>query len=110
MLNAIIVTDGGKDPVPQKDDTETLWNCMDRKTGKNGVVFECRAWAQQRSGGGGLAVCMLSCEGAGTGTLDLYVSLNAMKSELWLSPPREGGRWWGESHAGGRVFIGGHEG
>lgn len=25
MLNAIIVTDGGKDPVPQKDDTETLW-------------------------------------------------------------------------------------
>ena len=26
MLNAIIVTDGGKDPVPQKDDTEPFWN------------------------------------------------------------------------------------
>jgi len=25
--------------------------------------------------------------GGGTGTLDLYVSLDAMKNELWLSPP-----------------------
>jgi len=27
------------------------------------------------------------CGGAGTGTLDLYVSLDGMKNELWLSPP-----------------------
>ena len=43
MLNAIIVTDGGKDPVPQKDDTETFWNGMYWKTRKIGAVCDYRA-------------------------------------------------------------------
>jgi len=55
---------------------------------------------------------MLSRGGAGTGTLDLYVSLGGMKNELWLSPREEavGGTDTDGTQEAGWFFIGGPEG
>ena len=79
-LNIIIATGGEKDPVPQRDGTETFGDCGQVQGGPVKNLQYVRS-----------------------GAFDLYVSLDAMKNDLWLSPPLGGA-------CERPVFIGEHEG
>lgn len=62
MPNAVKVTDGGKDPAPQRDGTETFQDGIYWKGIRSiGVVSGCPSQIQEQSSDGGLlrTCCML---------------------------------------------------